>query len=382
MDYEEEQQVPCKLCDAPDGRKGTNLCDGCWEIEHRLDDFLTHQKAREFVLLKVMAYYPRYEFSLPEVDVVKALRATGRNEAADKLEARCPRREFNISGTVTSRFSVSSKSAKPRTEIEAKRERFKKAYGKDMVLDAARAVNLGAKSGHVGMLEKVDNNWDNMVKTFNSPARVCLLDNKQLAAFRDEGFNPYTLPKHTRVNVEGFIVPRAASEAFATAIQVQFKTSQLEKPIDFDTVIERVFDGSKHLVCFEHAKLLWVCENICVVEYGKMHMFNDTAYFEGLKFDMSKYVDHRSMMKKEDDDCVAALREAATPPYHLFKVRRPPPGQPNKNGDVFPVDNVYEVGKPVYVSGNDKPVGVVTEIIHDCITVKVFDDVEHKDKDK
>jgi len=147
MTYEEEQHVPCKLCDAPDGRKGTNLCDGCWEVEHRLGYFLKNKKARDLILEKLKEYYPLYEFKVPDVGLEKALRATGRDEEADKLESCCPRREFNINGTMTSQFSVSSKSAKPRTEIEAKRDRFKKAYGKDMVLDAAREVKIKMKPG-------------------------------------------------------------------------------------------------------------------------------------------------------------------------------------------------------------------------------------------
>ena len=43
--------VPCKFCDKPTPMTNTKMCDGCWETEHRIEDFLrTGTKAQTFVL--------------------------------------------------------------------------------------------------------------------------------------------------------------------------------------------------------------------------------------------------------------------------------------------------------------------------------------------
>ena len=38
--------VTCKICGEPTAYAGTELCDGCWEVEHRLEYFLKNAKAR------------------------------------------------------------------------------------------------------------------------------------------------------------------------------------------------------------------------------------------------------------------------------------------------------------------------------------------------
>ena len=32
--------VPCETCGRPTDKTDTKLCDGCWEVEHRLDGYL------------------------------------------------------------------------------------------------------------------------------------------------------------------------------------------------------------------------------------------------------------------------------------------------------------------------------------------------------
>ena len=34
------KHVPCKTCSYPTDKTGTGLCDGCWEVEHRLAAYL------------------------------------------------------------------------------------------------------------------------------------------------------------------------------------------------------------------------------------------------------------------------------------------------------------------------------------------------------
>ncbi len=41
--------VPCKICGEPTPNIGDKLCDGCWEVEHRLNDFIRHENGRQLV---------------------------------------------------------------------------------------------------------------------------------------------------------------------------------------------------------------------------------------------------------------------------------------------------------------------------------------------
>jgi hypothetical protein len=45
------ETVPCKTCGTPTPMTGTKLCDPCWELEVRLEDYLRRggTKARVFV---------------------------------------------------------------------------------------------------------------------------------------------------------------------------------------------------------------------------------------------------------------------------------------------------------------------------------------------
>jgi hypothetical protein len=43
----EQETIPCRICGKPTRMLGTKLCDGCWEVEHRLEDFLKHPAGRE-----------------------------------------------------------------------------------------------------------------------------------------------------------------------------------------------------------------------------------------------------------------------------------------------------------------------------------------------
>jgi hypothetical protein len=41
--------VPCETCGELTAMTGTKRCDGCWEIERRLRDYLRSDGGREFV---------------------------------------------------------------------------------------------------------------------------------------------------------------------------------------------------------------------------------------------------------------------------------------------------------------------------------------------
>lgn len=47
----------CKYCGQPTAMEGTGMCDSCWEVEHRLEQFakgVTGQKYVLKVMLKVV----------------------------------------------------------------------------------------------------------------------------------------------------------------------------------------------------------------------------------------------------------------------------------------------------------------------------------------
>ncbi len=45
----EEETIPCETCGQPTPMLGTKRCDGCWEVEHRLGDYMKHPKGLDFV---------------------------------------------------------------------------------------------------------------------------------------------------------------------------------------------------------------------------------------------------------------------------------------------------------------------------------------------
>ena len=49
MDRFGRETVPCSICGEPTANTGTKKCDGCWEVTHRLADFLRTPGGRAFV---------------------------------------------------------------------------------------------------------------------------------------------------------------------------------------------------------------------------------------------------------------------------------------------------------------------------------------------
>lgn len=49
-----EKAVPCKICGNPTLNTGTELCNGCWEVQSRIDDYLRHPKGYDDVVARVV----------------------------------------------------------------------------------------------------------------------------------------------------------------------------------------------------------------------------------------------------------------------------------------------------------------------------------------
>ncbi|MCK5606656.1 hypothetical protein KAR91_32440 [Candidatus Pacearchaeota archaeon] len=50
--FVERSMIPCKMCGDPTGMKGTRLCNNCWEVTSRLDDFLQCKNGQFFTIKK------------------------------------------------------------------------------------------------------------------------------------------------------------------------------------------------------------------------------------------------------------------------------------------------------------------------------------------
>lgn len=54
-----EKTVPCKICRTPTEMTGTELCDGCWEVIHRLEVFLKTPKGLHYILTQAAKIKPK-----------------------------------------------------------------------------------------------------------------------------------------------------------------------------------------------------------------------------------------------------------------------------------------------------------------------------------
>lgn len=52
-----EKIVPCEICSKPTTFVGTKRCDNCWEVEHRLTEYLKNPKGLEFVVTQCLTAY-------------------------------------------------------------------------------------------------------------------------------------------------------------------------------------------------------------------------------------------------------------------------------------------------------------------------------------
>ena len=43
-------KVPCEICGTPTLMTGTKRCNNCWEVEHRIGDYIKNEKGRQFIL--------------------------------------------------------------------------------------------------------------------------------------------------------------------------------------------------------------------------------------------------------------------------------------------------------------------------------------------
>ena len=71
----ESEWIPCKTCGDPTTFLGTKLCNGCWEVQTRLQSYLNNENAIRFVseaLNKIQATPPEPQHGR-EPDKVKPL---------------------------------------------------------------------------------------------------------------------------------------------------------------------------------------------------------------------------------------------------------------------------------------------------------------------
>jgi hypothetical protein len=47
----DDELCPCATCGRPTNKTTTKRCDGCWEVEHRLDSYIRDGGDRAIVLL-------------------------------------------------------------------------------------------------------------------------------------------------------------------------------------------------------------------------------------------------------------------------------------------------------------------------------------------
>ena len=67
--------VPCETCGNPTHSTVTKRCDGCWEVEHRLRDYLKHARGRVFAARALAQVRPDSVFSVAAArfDLIEAV---------------------------------------------------------------------------------------------------------------------------------------------------------------------------------------------------------------------------------------------------------------------------------------------------------------------
>jgi len=53
-DFQGTLPTRCRICKSPTDNGGTKLCNGCWEVERRIEDFLQHEEGR-LLVIKLLA---------------------------------------------------------------------------------------------------------------------------------------------------------------------------------------------------------------------------------------------------------------------------------------------------------------------------------------
>lgn len=67
--------VPCSTCGTPTPQLGTKLCDPCWEVQYRLEDYLKNEGGRRhvFALFKKMDRAIRYSANYQHAQKARGL---------------------------------------------------------------------------------------------------------------------------------------------------------------------------------------------------------------------------------------------------------------------------------------------------------------------
>lgn len=48
--------VPCKFCGEPTGMTGPKMCNGCWEVDRRVDEFARTQAGKDRLVLAIAGW--------------------------------------------------------------------------------------------------------------------------------------------------------------------------------------------------------------------------------------------------------------------------------------------------------------------------------------
>lgn len=66
MNDNDEEAIPCETCKRPTTLLETKRCNGCWEVERRLDEYLRRggRRAQDFVAKSLTASDPRIMIGL------------------------------------------------------------------------------------------------------------------------------------------------------------------------------------------------------------------------------------------------------------------------------------------------------------------------------
>lgn len=176
--------------------------------------------------------------------------------------------------------------------------------GDPPIFPASECVSMSSKSSIAGTVEKLEVDWDNLSE-FACPTTVAhLVDGVRLKEIlENKDFSITQLPIVNRVHLEGFEATHSApvrdpaypgavirpAETIAEAMRVGFIATPSDLSCDYEEVVNRMFGGDQHLVCFVDGKLSWICENIAIVEYKMVVTDKSNITLQNPKFAMRLY---------------------------------------------------------------------------------------------
>lgn len=74
LDAAKTPWVPCETCGYPTPILGTERCNGCWEVEHRIESYLQTGKVKAVRVLALALFQYVYMSGLPKPEAAEAMR--------------------------------------------------------------------------------------------------------------------------------------------------------------------------------------------------------------------------------------------------------------------------------------------------------------------